>query len=140
MRVFLFLCLAVLIASCHQKPSYQQVRFNGNTVAIDIRSLKEGIPDFYSVVIEGKKIVFFIIAENSGVRSYFDACKECYYKKMGYHYEKGHVVCKACNVTFPLDKLDSGIGGCYPIKINGVRKDGNYILDKEALAAGLKFF
>src|ERR1700690_1109225 len=140
MRVFLLLCLAVIIVSCHQKPSYQQIRFDGNLAAIDIHSLKEGVPDFYSVIIENKKLDFFIISENGGVKSYFDACKECFYKKMEYQYEKGQLVCRACNVRFPIDKLDTGIGGCYPIKVRGIRKDDKYIIEKEALAAGLNFF
>jgi uncharacterized membrane protein len=140
MRVFMLLCLAVLISSCHQKPSYRQVRFDGNVAVVDVHSLKEGVPDFYSAVFEGRKIDFFIIAENRVVKAYFDACKECYFKKMGYRYEKGELVCRACNVRFPIDKLDTGIGGCYPIKVPGTRKDDKYIIQKEALEAGLKFF
>lgn len=116
------------------------VPFNDNRISVDIRKLKEGLPEFYSAAVEGKKVDFFVIRDAGAVTSYFDACKECYFKKMGYRYEKGHVVCKACNIRFPLDRLDTGIGGCYPIRLPGLTNGDIYIISREDLAAGLKYF
>lgn len=152
MKQLVVICFLMLLFSCNIRSSYQHVPYDGKQVSIDIRTLKEAAPAFYSVMIEGKRIDFFVVLLNGEVSSYFDACKECYTKKGGYRCDGGAMICKTCNVRFPLDKLDTGIGGCYPIKIQGkiqgkisgrIRGNGQgaaYILDKEAIEAGLKYF
>ncbi|TAN40208.1 MAG: DUF2318 domain-containing protein [Nitrospirae bacterium] len=133
-------CLLAFFVSCVNKPSYTGVALAGDLLALPVQTLTEEVPAFYSVIIDGKKINFFIVLVDGRVQSYFDACKECYSKKMGYYYEKGHMVCKACRVRFPLDRLDSGIGGCYPIKLLGTLEKGRYVIGKEALSAGTVYF
>lgn len=130
----------MLLVSCDRKPGYPQLRFEGQQVAVDTRTLKESVPEFYSVVIDGKRVDFFIIRTAGGVAAYFDACKECYRKKRGYLHDDGTMVCRACDVRFPCDRLDTGIGGCYPVRVPGTAEGDTYILTREALAAGLKYF
>jgi hypothetical protein len=49
------------------------------------------------------------------VLSFLDACLSCYPRKLGYKYTDGYVVCRACDTTYSVFKLEKGIGGCYPI-------------------------
>ncbi len=140
MKQLVAICFLMLLSSCNIRSSYQHMPYDGRQVSIDIRTLKEAAPAFYSVIIEGKRINFFVVLLNGEVSSYFDACNECYKKKRGYRWDEGSMICKTCNVRFPFDKLDTGIGGCYPIRIRGSRKGDAYILDKEAIEAGLKYF
>ena len=129
-----------MLLSCNQRPFYRSAPFDGQQISIDVRLLREAIPEFYSVVLEGKRIDFFVILANGEVASYFDACKECHTKKLGYRHEGGEIVCRACNVRFPMEKLDTGIGGCYPIRLRGGRVGDAYVVSRENLVAGIKYF
>ncbi|MHB8882225.1 MAG: Fe-S-containing protein [Thermodesulfovibrionales bacterium] len=141
MRVLLSsICLTAFLFSCADRPSYTSVDLAGDQLTLPVQALSDGSPAFYSVMIDGKKINFFIVLMDGRVQSYLDACKECYSKKLGYHHEKGHMVCKACKVRFPLDRLDSGIGGCYPIKLQGTLEEGRYVIRKEALSEATVYF
>lgn len=140
MKALLLFFSVILLFSCNQKPSYRSAPFDGQKVSIDVGLLREAVPEFYSVVLEGKKINFFVLLENGEVASYLDACKECYFKKLGYRHDNGAMVCRACNVRFPLEKLDTGIGGCYPIRLHGSRVGDAYIVDRDALRPGIKYF
>lgn len=140
MKALGLLCCLVLLFSCARGPSYRPAPFDGRQVSLDIRLLREGVPEFYTVTLEGKQINFFLLLLDSGISSYFAACKECHTKKLGYRHEGGEMVCRACNVRFPLEKLDTGIGGCYPISLRGGRVGDSYILSREALEAGKKYF
>ena len=140
MRALILFCCFFMLLSCNQRPFYRSAPFDGQQVSIDVRLLRESIPEFYSVVLEGKRVDFFVVLANGGVVSYFDACKECYVKNLGYRHDKGTMVCRACNVRFPLEKLDTGIGGCYPIRLHGSRVGDADIVSREALAGGIKYF
>jgi len=140
MKILILFCCLFFLFSCDQKPSYRSAPFDGQQVSIDVHQLREAVPEFYSVVLEGKRIDFFVVLVNGEVASYLDACKECYVKKLGYRQDKGSMVCRACNVRFPLEKLDTGIGGCYPVRLRGSRVGDAYILGREALRAGTKYF
>jgi uncharacterized membrane protein len=97
-------------------------------------------PSFYSLSIENKKISFFLVKVNGGIRAYFNACRECYPKKAGFSFEEGYIKCKACNERWPLESLQDGIGSCYPIPLRGNLKGDKYVITREALLEGIKFF
>ncbi len=95
---------------------------------IDIAALRPEVPEFYTYRYRTKNINFFVIAVNKKVFSFLDACVSCYPKRLGYRYDKGYVVCRACDVSYSVYKLDRGIGGCYPIRIEGRSENGKYII------------
>ncbi len=130
----------LLFFSCDRRPVYPPVTFDGQSAVVAVGSLKEAVPVFFSFGLHGKRIDFFVVRSGSDISSYFDACRECYVQKRGYRYEKGAMVCRACNVRFPCDRLDTGIGGCYPIKLPGTRAGDRYVISREDLAAGEKYF
>ncbi|MEK6700361.1 MAG: Fe-S-containing protein [Nitrospirota bacterium] len=91
------------------------------------------VPQFYTYHSGGKNINFFIIKMNDKVLSFLDACASCYPKKLGYRYESGYVICRACNMSFSTHKLEKGLGGCYPIKIEGRTEKGKYLIPVSTL-------
>jgi len=125
----LFLLFAVLIfAACTSQPRYPAPARIGTDFVVEIASLQLETPRFFTYQYNGKNISFFVMRVNAGVQSYFDACASCYPHKLGYHYENGAVVCRFCNQTFSVNKLDKGLGGCYPIKIEGRVEKGQYLI------------
>lgn len=140
MRLLIYLTITSLIltASCSRKPEYPGVSA-AEDIAIDEQSLKQGIPVFRSFASEKGSIDFFVIRTSKGVESYFDACKKCWPKKLGFRYEEGRMVCRACQEGYPVDRLD-GIGSCYPVRLLGKLEAGKYIIRKEAILNGAGFF
>jgi len=129
-----------ILISCAREPSYIQAPFNGYTSEIDVSTLMPKQPRFYSLSIENKKISFFLVKVNGGIQAYFNACRECYSKKAGFRFEDGFIKCKSCSERWPLESLQDGIGNCYPIPLKGALKGPKYVITREVLLEGLKFF
>ncbi|MGO9015336.1 MAG: Fe-S-containing protein [Dissulfurispiraceae bacterium] len=141
MRFLLVLsCLMYILISCAKGPSCIQAPFDGYTSEIDVSTLIPKQPRFYSLSIEGKNISFFLLMVNGEIQSYFNACKECYPKKLGFSFEEGYMKCRSCNERWPLESLQDGIGGCYPIPLKGVLKGDKYVITQAALKEGMQFF
>jgi len=129
-------CLSVavlLCSSCSRQPVYPPPALSDGNAVVDISALKPEIPQFYTYTYQGKNISFFVVRMNDGVQSYFDACVTCYPKKLGYRCESGYVTCRACNMDFSVYKLEKGIGGCYPIKLEGKTANGRYLIPVKTL-------
>ena len=116
----------VLVASCSRQPSYPPPPLSGTEVSIPVSSLQPEVPHFFSYEVNGKRVNFFVVRLNDKILSFLDACVTCYPKKKGYEDRNGYVVCRACETSYSLYKLEKGIGGCYPIKIEGRTENGNY--------------
>jgi len=129
-----------ILISCAREPSYIQAPFNALTSEIDVSTLMPQQPRFYSLSIKGKKISFFLLKVNGDIQSYFNACKECYPKKLGFRFEDGFVQCRSCNERWPMESLRDGVGGCCPGKLRGVLKGDKFIITREALQEGMNFF
>ena len=125
----LFLLFAVIILSaCTSQPRYPAPARIGTDFVVEVASLQPETPRFFTYQYNGKNISFFVMRMNSGVQSYLDACASCYPHKRGYHYENGAVTCRFCSQKFSVNKLDKGLGGCYPIKIEGRMEKGQYLI------------
>ena len=123
---FLFI---IFLASCAKQPVYPEPERIGSDVVINISSLKPGTPEFFTYHYgAGKKINFFVMNIDGKILSFFDACERCYPKKLGYRFDNGSVVCRACDIRFPLSEIEKGIGSCSPIKLEGHVKDGKYFI------------
>jgi uncharacterized membrane protein len=145
-RIYLTAVLAIILSmtlalmtftSCSRQPVYPSPPMEGANVVIDIAALQADAPKFYSYLYQGNKINFFVFKVRESVLAFLDACASCYPHKRGYHYEKGAVTCRNCDQKFAINKLDKGLGGCYPIRIEGRVEKGRYIipvavLEKEA--------
>lgn len=131
---------ALVMVSCQKTPLYKEPSFDGNNYVIDLGGLTENRPDFYSVLIDNRRVSFFLVLLNGEVQAYFDACRKCYPHKMGFRFSDGFMVCKYCSERYATDKLKEGIGSCYPIHLNGTVVRGKYLISTEALSIGVKYF
>jgi len=120
-------------ASCSQQPRYAAPPIEGDNVVIQIAQLPSEVPQFYSYRSQGKEINFFVIRLQGQVLTFLDACLSCYPRKLGYASKDGSVVCRACNTTYSVYKLEKGLGGCFPIKIEGRQDNGTYVIARAAL-------
>lgn len=118
----------VFLVACSRQPVYPPPSMDGTDVVVDIAALRPGIPRFFTYTQGGKNISFFVLKLNEQVLSFFDACASCYPQKRGYRYEDGSVVCGACGMKFPVYRLGKGLGGCYPIKLEGKTMNGKYLI------------
>jgi uncharacterized membrane protein len=135
-QVRAILCLLVLIssvASCSRQQRYAAPPIEGENVVIPAAALPLEVPQFYSYRIKDKDVNFFVIRMKDGVLSFLDACLTCYPRKLGYESKDGYVVCRACDTTYSVYKLEKGIGGCFPIRIEGRQEGGSYFIVRSGL-------
>jgi uncharacterized membrane protein len=128
MSAFFLVTALLMCSSCSRQPSYPSAPQTVRDVVIDTEGLQPAVPKFYTYHFQGKNISYFLIKIDNKVSSFFDACASCYTHKQGYRYEDGAVTCRYCNMKFPVSKLEKGLGGCYPIKIEGRLDKGNYLI------------
>jgi uncharacterized membrane protein len=140
LRLVVIACAALILSSCNTNPNYIQAPFNGSAAEIEVSTLAPQQPRFYSLYIENKKISFFLVKINGDIQAYFNACRECYPKKLGYRFDNGALQCKTCNVRYSLEGLREGIGNCCPVCLKGVLHKNTYVITRAALLEGTKFF
>jgi len=119
---FIFSCLP----ACSGQPTYPEPSKIGRDAVVDMSRLPSEIPKFFTYHYGGKKINFFVVKTKDTVLSFLDACVRCYTEKRGYRYDDGYVICRACNMKYPVSEIEKGFGSCYPIKIAGHVQNGKY--------------
>jgi uncharacterized membrane protein len=119
----LLLCIA-----CSRQPSYPPAAQSGPNIVIDAAGLENDIPKFFTYQYQGRNISYFVLKIQGKIISFLDACASCYPHKMGYRYNDRHVICRFCSQEFPIDKLEKGLGNCFPIKIEGRLENGKYLI------------
>jgi len=137
-----FLCIMVLslCSSCNRQPRYPAPPLIGPDVAVNISYLQDEVPLFFTYEYQGHPVSFFIVKINGRISSFLDACVSCYTRKQGYAFDNGRVTCRACGMKFALSQLEKGLGGCYPIKIDGKVVNGKYLIPVAALEASADKF
>ncbi len=138
-----FIILFVLIAlnlSCQSSSDFSRAPVEGEFVVIDIDSLKDSKPLFYSINFGRKTVNFFVLKIGDRVESYLDACMKCYPHKKGFRVDGFYLVCRWCNERYPLDELKRGFGSCYPIPLQGSIKGNFYKIKLSVLKRAVKFF
>lgn len=138
LSALLFCFFSMLFAGlpgCSSPPAahYPVPPRSGNEVRINVTDLQEGQPLFFSYPTNGKRVNFFLLRLGGRVSSFLDACVTCYRKKQGYGVEQARVVCRACDKRFSVHQLEQGLGGCYPIKLEGALQGKEYAIPVPAL-------
>ena len=134
--LFVTLCMVgavASLASCSRQQRYPAPLIEGENVVIQMASLPQEVPQFYSYRTKGKDVNFFVIRVQDRVHSFLDACLTCYPRKLGYESKDGFVACRACNTTYSVYKLEKGIGGCYPIHMEGRLEKGYYLIARSTI-------
>ena len=116
------------LSACSKPSSYPSPQRTGADIVIETSSLELEVPKFYTYRFNGKYVNFFVIKMTDTILSFLDACASCYPQKQGYRSEGNEVICRYCNLRFPIGKLEKGLGSCYPIKIEGRMENGKYLI------------
>lgn len=139
--VFVFAAGLMVFTGCTKEKTYPAPPIRDNKAIIDLDGLQEGVPSFFTFFAEDRqKINFFVVKKKASTEAYFDACEKCYYKKRGYLFAEGSLVCKDCNISFGVNELKQGFGSCHPVPIKGTVKDNRLIIALDELKKGKRFF
>lgn len=126
---YIIFFVGLFLVSCAKEPVYPEPAQIGSDVVINISSLKPATPEFFTYhSIKAKNINFFVINIDGKITSFFDACERCNPKKLGYRFDNESVVCRACNMRFPVSEMGKGLASCTPIKLEGHVKNGKYFI------------
>ena len=123
--------------ACSRQPVHSPPAVQGQDVVVDASRLANDVPRFFTYRHDGRNISFFVIKmEDRKVASFLDACASCFTHKRGYKYDEDAIVtCRYCDMKFSIYKLEKGLGGCYPIKLEGRLENGTYFIPLKALQA-----
>ncbi len=136
----LFVAL-ISFSACAKQPVYPTPAVEGRETVVQTAALKSDIPQFFTYHHHGKNVSFFVIKLDHKIVSFLDACASCYPHKQGYRYDKeGIVTCRYCNMQFSIYKLEKGIGGCYPIRIEGRAEKDSYRIPLSVLENAIDRF
>lgn len=136
--ILLFILMSIL--SCSGQQSHQNPVIRDSNVVVAINTLSQGIPVFYTYSYQGRKINFIVIKINDRVLSFLDACENCHTARRGYRYEEGYLICRLCNVKYPVSGIEKGLGSCSPIPLAGRVQDGQYLIHLSALEKMVNMF
>ena len=119
-----FSCL--FLVSCSAQPTYRDAPRSGQEVVVEVKTLTPEVPVFFTYRYGGKKVNFFVVKMNDRVLSFLDACARCYPWKRGYRYSAGRLICRECDVKYAISEIEKGFGSCFPIRIEGFLRAGEY--------------
>ncbi len=131
---------AFCFSGCSKMPVYPEAPFDEAGVRIPLNKFDGEKPVFFTFYNGKSKINYFVVKTDDSYRAYFDACARCYKKKSGYRLDGSRVICQACDVNYSVNDLKVGIGSCYPIKLEGRVEGSVFVINKEAILAGGKYF
>jgi len=131
--LYIFLLVVSSLVACSQQPLYPEPALNGSEVVIDAEKLRSESPAFFTFRYHGKKINFFVLKVHERVLSFLDVCTSCYPSKRGYRTDNGYLTCRTCDVRYSLSDIEKGLGGCYPISVEGRLQDGKYLIPVSVL-------
>ena len=120
------LFIIALLVSCSRQPAYPEPPLKESEVIINVNMLQSERPVFFSYRYHGKNINFFVIKIGDTILSFLDACMSCYPSKLGYRIDNGYITCRACNTRYSPSDIEQGVGGCFPIRIQGYLHDEEY--------------
>ena len=122
-------------AACARKQTYPSPPQTGDAVVIEIKGLPIGKPQFYTYRGGNGRINFFVVRTKEKVMAFLDACSKCYAKKRGYACTDDAVICRACEVSYPVASLEKGMGSCMPIGLESEVSGGKLIIRGAMLRA-----
>ncbi|HUO78461.1 MAG TPA: Fe-S-containing protein [Thermodesulfovibrionales bacterium] len=132
-KVLILSFILSFLPACSEQPSYPAPLQMGKDVVVDISRIPSEVPEFFTYHYHGKKINFFVVKANNAFLSFLDACVSCYAEKRGYRFDGGYVICRACNLKYPVSEIERGFGSCYPIRLQGHVQNGKYYISRSLL-------
>lgn len=130
----------IMFQGCTNKRDFNKATFNGDCFQVSSEEFKEKTPVFYSHVEGAKEIRFFVVKVSGQMYSYFDICNSCKQHNLGYRADKTFLQCRNCQVAIPYEELKTGLGGCYPIPLQGKEEGGTYSITLSEIVKGSQYF
>ena len=119
----------------------ESVAARDGKLSIPIVDLNDGKAHFYSYKGQTGKITFFVIKGTDGtLRAAFDACDVCYKEKKGYEQKGEQMICKNCNMAFPVAKIGIVSGGCNPSPLKSTQNGATLEIATSDLEGGAHYF
>lgn len=139
-RILMVLCM-IVVTACSSGP-HKAVQAEGNIVKIPLTDLQPQQASFYRITLDGKEIRFFAIKGSDGqIRTALDACDVCYKEHKGYQQQGDVMLCRNCNLTFPIDRIGpSSVGGCNPHHLPSLTDGNKLVIAVDELQKGVRFF
>ena len=120
---------------------YPLIAADAGVVQLPVASLDDGQVHFFTLMVGGRPLEFFVVKDESGtVRAALNACEVCFPAKLGYHQEGNEVVCNNCGRRFPISQVGVVHGGCNPAPLSPVVEGDAIVIQESELADGLKLF
>jgi len=139
-RILMVLCMIVMTAC--SSASHKTVQADGSVVKIPLAELQAMQASFYRIELDGKEVRFFAVKGSDGrIRTALDACDVCYKERKGYQQQGDVMLCRNCNLTFPIDRIGpSSVGGCNPHFLSSQVTGDQLLLPVAELKQGARFF
>lgn len=116
----------------------EELQPEGGHVKVPMDRVSDGDMHRFSVKVDGSEVRFIVVHKGSGLYGTgLDACEIC--GPTGYFQRGKDVVCKACDVVIPIPTIGFE-GGCNPIPLTYVKRDGMLVFDMAQLRAGVGEF
>lgn len=135
------LLIAGLLAGC-TSDAHKKLEPQGSMVQIPLTELQPQQASFYKVTLDGSEVRFFAVKGSDGrIRTALDACDVCYKERKGYQQQGDVMLCRNCNLTFPIDRISpSSVGGCNPHFLSSQVAGDQLVLSVDELKKGARFF
>ncbi|OGW38785.1 MAG: hypothetical protein A2X58_07060 [Nitrospirae bacterium GWC2_56_14] len=119
-----------------------KVKGVNGVVTIPAAKVSDGKAHFFKYSDGRKDITFFAVKGPDGsIRTAFDACDACYREKKGYEQQGKVMVCKNCNMKFPINRMGPNMtGGCNPSYLPHQLSGDAITVKTSDLNAGARFF
>lgn len=142
-RYLLFVSMtALLVAFGCSQASHERLQPDSAVVRIPLNKLQPLKASFFKTELDGKEIRFFAVKGSDGrIRTALDACDVCYKERKGYEQKNDVMLCRNCNLTFPIDRIGpSSVGGCNPHFLPSHVEGENLVVLVDELRKGIRFF
>ena len=138
----LLLMLCAVVLSGFGFSSHKKLQPEGNLIRIPVASLKPQKAAHYRVQLDGREIRFFAVRGSDGmIRTALDACDACYRQRKGYEQKGTVMVCRNCNMAFPVDRIGpASVGGCNPHYLPSRLEGTMLVVAVDELRKGARFF
>jgi uncharacterized membrane protein len=133
MRSLVAIAAAGSVLSCGPAWNYPAPAMTSDEIVVNTAEFTPEVPRFYTYRTRGRNVNFFVIEIDGRVLSFLDACVNCYPRKQGYRFGNGIVTCRACDTSYSVQNLEHGVGGCVPIRFEGKKENGRYIISRAGL-------
>ena len=139
--ILVTLLIAGLLAGC-TSDSHTVLSPSGDSVTIPLADLQPMQARFYKVSLNGGETRFFAVRGADGqVRTALDACDVCFKERKGYEQRGDLMLCRNCNLTFPIERIGpTSVGGCNPHFLPSRVEGDRLVITVEQLQSGTRYF